>query len=189
MRQMALKRSAAKSVEHNDARPAKRGAPKPVNEENGPEVLQTFNDMQGLFETVFEECDQLWQESYWSSDPVAVGPRKSWRSAWGHLQTLLKAAFHDIVDGKTRGLSWAQRGKCSDAARLLYQKLQVSASAMPSSAHALASVLQNQNKEFQGHLHALTRAIANVVIWSQLLQQLVERDFGPRFWSEEDTRR
>ena len=75
---MALKRSAGKSVEHNDAPPAKRGARKPVNEENGPEVLQTFNDMQGLFETVFEECDQLWQESYRSSDPVAVGPRKSW---------------------------------------------------------------------------------------------------------------
>ena len=105
---MALKRSAAKSLEHNDERPAKRGAPKPVNEENGPEVLQTFNDMQRLFETVFEECEQLWQESYWSSDSVAVGPRKSWRSAWGHLQTLLKAAFHNIVDGKTHGLTWAQ---------------------------------------------------------------------------------
>jgi hypothetical protein len=124
-------------------------------------AIRRHEELQDDLQQVFWDCNEVWRHNI---SYIFPRPRKSWRAAMGHLQSLLTAIFSEtLTSTEAKSLSTLSRSKLGRAAAVLWTKTQRQKS---------TSVFQNHIM----HLQEITQATSEEVCWKVILDELLTNE-------------
>jgi hypothetical protein len=150
--------SVSKHAEHDSAQKPQGSATEPASQDGEVLADQRYEELQECLQQVFSDCNVVWRSS---TSNEKQGPRKSWRAAMGCLQDLLETVFYEtLTSTESKNLSEDHRSKLSNAAALLWEKIQ---------RRKTRCVLQNQ----MTHLQEVVQATSADVCYKSMVDELL----------------